>query len=81
MARSTQLEQTEVFAAIERLLVAGVYPTAARVREQLDGRGSPVVLQRFLGNWYEQHGLSWPGKRRPRRRKARPMGCRRNSSD
>lgn len=56
MARSTHLDQAAVFAAIERLLVAGAYPTAARVREQLDGRGSPVVLQRFLGDWYEQHG-------------------------
>lgn len=56
MARSTQLNQAEVFAAIEHLLVAGEYPTAAHVREQLGGRGSPVVLQRFLSEWYEEHG-------------------------
>ena len=56
MARSTTLEKTTVFAVIEGLLAAGEYPTAARVREQLDGRGSPVVLQRFLGDWYGEFG-------------------------
>lgn len=56
MPRQTELSEAEVFRAIEVLLANGDYPTSARLREALDHRGSPVVLQRFLGAWYAQHG-------------------------
>ena len=59
MARTTALSRTEVFAAIEDLLASGEYPTAARMRERLDRRGSPVVLQRFLSEWYAEHGADF----------------------
>ena len=56
MPKKTQLSETEAFTAIEAILLGGGYPTAARLRENLDGRGSPVVLQRFLASWYETNG-------------------------
>jgi len=56
MPRQTELSEAEVFSAIHGLVAAGVYPTAARLREALDHRGSPVVLQRFLSAWYEEFG-------------------------
>ena len=56
MGRVTSLTDAEVFAAIRTLLEAGSYPTAAALREHLGGRGSPVVLQRFLADWYSEHG-------------------------
>ncbi len=59
MARTTALPQSDVFSAIEGLLAAGEYPTAARLRERLDRRGSPVVLQRFLSDWYAEHGADF----------------------
>lgn len=59
MARTTALSRAEVFAAIEDLLASGEYPTAARLRERLDRRGSPVVLQRFLSEWYAEHGADF----------------------
>ena len=56
MPRQTELSEAEVFSAIHALVADGAYPTSARLREALDHRGSPVVLQRFLGDWYAQHG-------------------------
>lgn len=56
MPRKTDLAEAEVFTAIQVLLASGIYPTAARLREALEHRGSPVVLQRFLADWYAQHG-------------------------
>lgn len=56
MSRVTSLVDVEVFGAIRALLEQGAYPTAAALREQLGGRGSPVVLQRFLADWYRDHG-------------------------
>jgi colicin import membrane protein len=56
MGRLTQLTESEVFGVIRALLDDGSYPTAAAVRERLGGRGSPVVLQRFLADWYREHG-------------------------
>lgn len=56
MGRVTSLTEAEAFGAIRALLEAGTYPTAAALREQLGGRGSPVVLQRFLADWYATHG-------------------------
>lgn len=56
MPRMTQLAEAEVFAAIRDLVEHGEYPTSARLRERLEHRGSPVVLQRFLASWYEQFG-------------------------
>jgi len=58
MPRASQLTQEEVFGAIGELLADGEYPTSARLREALDHRGSPVVLQRFLSAWYEKFGPS-----------------------
>ena len=56
MPRMTQLSEAEVFAAIKDLVEHGEYPTSARLRERLEHRGSPVVLQRFLATWYERFG-------------------------
>jgi len=56
MPRTTQLSEQEAFEAVESILRNGGYPTAARLREHLNGRGSPVVLQRFLAAFYESHG-------------------------
>lgn len=56
MPRMTQLAEAEVFAAIRDLVAHGEYPTSARLRERLEHRGSPVVLQRFLATWYERFG-------------------------
>lgn len=56
MPRMTQLAEAEVFAAIRDLVEQGEYPTSARLRERLEHRGSPVVLQRFLATWYERFG-------------------------
>lgn len=67
MARTTALSKAEVFTAIEGLLAAGEYPTAARLRERLDRRGSPVVLQRFLSEWYTEHGADFAHKIERRR--------------
>lgn len=56
MPRPTELTRSEVFEAIGRLIQDGTYPTGTRIREELGGRGSPPVLQRFLGEWYEAYG-------------------------
>lgn len=63
MARATELTHAEVFKVIEDLLGEGEYPTSARMRERLDNRGSPVVLQRFLGEWYADNGPLLAGAR------------------
>ena len=67
MGRVTTLKEDEVFAAIAALISAGHYPTAAALREQLGGRGSPVVLQRFLADWYATHGPELAQKAAARR--------------
>lgn len=56
MSRKTSLNEDRVFAAIHGLVAAGEYPTAQRIREQLGGIGSPVVLQRMLTAWYRRFG-------------------------
>ena len=70
MARTPALLRSDVFRAIEALLAKGEYPTAARLREALDTPGgSPVVLQRYIGDWYEAHGplLAQQAAKHPRR--------------
>ena len=67
MGRVTMLKEDEVFAAIGALITAGIYPTAAALREQLGGRGSPVVLQRFLADWYAANGPELAQKAAARR--------------
>lgn len=56
MARPSTIKQDEVFAAVHALVAAGTYPNPGNVRLALGNRGSPPVLQRHIGAWYEEFG-------------------------
>lgn len=56
MGRKTELQTEDVFAAISAVVAGGKAPTTVRVRAQLGDRGSPIVLQRFIDDWYDQVG-------------------------
>lgn len=56
MARPATIQQDEVFAAVHALVAAGTYPNPGNVRVALGNRGSPPVLQRHIGAWYEEFG-------------------------
>lgn len=74
MPRMTQLSEAEVFGAIKDLVERGEYPTSARLRERLDHRGSPVVLQRFLAAWYERFGPEMARKAEQAPKKTKTIG-------
>lgn len=65
MGRRPAVAQSEVFKAIEKLLDDGEYPTHARLRAAVGGRGSPIVLQRYIGEWYETNGPRLASKATP----------------
>lgn len=56
MARPTTIKKEEVFEAVRKLITEGTYPNPANVRSELGSRGSPPVLQRYIGSWYEEFG-------------------------
>lgn len=56
MARPSTITRQEVFGAIRALIAEGVYPNPANVRAALGNRGSPPVVQRHIGDWYEEFG-------------------------
>jgi len=56
VGRKTELQTEDVFAAISAVLAGGKAPTTVRVRAQLGDRGSPIVLQRFIDDWYDKVG-------------------------
>lgn len=56
MARPSTISSEEVFAAVAKLVAAGQYPNPTNVRRELDSRGSPPVVQRYIGDWYREFG-------------------------
>lgn len=56
MSRQPSIPQSDAFRAITALVSQGIRPTNARVREAFDGRGSPVVLERYITEWFERFG-------------------------
>lgn len=56
MARPSTISREEVFAAVAAIIAAGAYPNPSNVRQHLDGRGSPPLVQRHIGAWYKEFG-------------------------
>lgn len=62
MGRKTELTAKTVYPEIHHLVAEGLNPTSERLRERLGGRGSPIVLQRFITDWFKDHGARLAGK-------------------
>lgn len=56
MGRKTDITRAEVADAIIAILAAGARPSWEAVRERVDQRGSPVVLNRMIAEWFEENG-------------------------
>lgn len=56
MARPSTISREEVFAAVASLIAVGSYPNPTNVRAELGGRGSPPLVQRYIGLWYAEFG-------------------------
>lgn len=65
MGRKPTVTQSEADDVITTLIAAGEYPTHRKVREGLNDRGSPMVLQRYIGEWYRRNGPRLAGNASP----------------